>query len=89
MHQGSKTAFTYDEAVRICTHSGCTRWNEIFSDSTPPYVDPSTLPYELVSGHGLTMKWKALAVVLRLQWRYTQVQSGADVAETKAQIGTS
>lgn len=79
-HEGqSASSSRFFEQERVCyPHGGCEKWLSDQSDALPQQFDPSTLPFTVSFGGGVSLGWGAHPRPAYVQWEYVQTESGLD-----------
>jgi hypothetical protein len=88
-HQGqSAGSSSYFERARVCyPHEGCERqWLSEQADGVPQEYNPSTLPFTVTFGHGISLAWKAHGYPAYVQWQFVQTESGLDEQTDVVQV---
>ncbi|HWL34624.1 MAG TPA: hypothetical protein VNQ77_00385 [Frankiaceae bacterium] len=78
--------YEYVNEARLCIGRTCYQWMSETNDAVPAWVSPSTLPYQIEFGHGLTVTWRARTMPLRVEWRYRQHQRDGNYARTTLRV---
>lgn len=85
-NENGNGAYGYSDRVRLCTRRGCGAWIDESSDSVPSTLSADTVPYTVVVGHGMSVRWRASRDAAWVEWRYVQRQRDLTGAQTTIQM---